>query len=380
MEFRPGAVEGLVSAAFANFYEGKRVLVTGHTGFKGAWLSLWLRNLGAAVTGVSLPAPTQPNLHEVVRAAAFAAEHECDIRDGGRLASLVAAIKPDVVFHLAAQAIVRQSYAEPLETFATNATGTAHLLEAVRCASLPCMVIVVTSDKCYENQGWDHGYRETDPLGGHDPYSMSKAAAELVAASWRRSFFLPDARLGHLVTVRAGNVIGGGDYAADRIVPDCVRSLLAGRAIAVRNPAATRPWQHVLDCLSGYLWLGVRLANVEKTSPLVGAFNFGPGLQANVPVRELVEELLRQWPGTWEHTPAPGAPKEAARLNLAIDKAAALLGWHPTWEFRDAVRATAQWYHERHVAKRADMTAFTLVQIAAFTDAARRKGLAWAVS
>lgn len=369
-----------MSAAFANYYAGKRVLVTGHTGFKGAWLSLWLQSLGATVTGVSLPAPTQPNLHEVVCTAAFAAEHECDLRDGQRLASLVAAAQPDVVFHLAAQAIVRQSHAEPVETFTTNATGTAHLLEAVRRAALPCTVIVVTSDKCYENQGWDYGYRETDPLGGHDPYSMSKAAAEFVTAAWRRSFFLTDSRLGHLVTVRAGNVIGGGDYAADRIVPDCVRSLLAGRAIAVRNPAATRPWQHVLDCLSGYLWLGARLANAEKSSPLANAFNFGPGLQANVPVRELVEELLRHWPGRWEHTPAPGAPQEAARLNLAIDKAAALLGWHPTWDFGGAVRATVEWYAARHVAQRPDLAAFTLQQIAAFTVAARRKGLAWAVS
>src|SRR6185503_11801912 len=210
---------------FQGFYQGKRVLVTGHTSFKGAWLTLWLHRLGAEVWGVSLPPPTVPNLHEIIKGQAFAGEIECDIRNLEALSAAVAKAKPEVIFHLAAQPIVRRSYAEPLETFATNAVGTANLLECVRRAELPCLLIIITSDKCYENREWEFAYRENDPLGGHDVYSMSKAASELVAQSWNKSFFVPNPKLGPVVTVRAGNVIGGGDYAADRIVPDCVRAL-----------------------------------------------------------------------------------------------------------------------------------------------------------
>src|SRR2546422_11663988 len=236
---------------YRSFYKDKRVLVTGHTGFKGAWLSLWLKKLGSEVWGVSLPPPTNPNLHEIIKTQAFAGEVECDIRNLDRLSGVIAETRPQLVFHLAAQPIVRRSYAEPLETLQTNAIGTANLLESVRRAESNCILIVITSDKCYENREWEFAYRENDPLGGHDVYSMSKAATELVAQAWNRSFFIPNPKLGPVATVRAGNVIGGGDYAQDRIVPDCVRALTDKRSILVRNPSAIRPWQHVLACLSG---------------------------------------------------------------------------------------------------------------------------------
>jgi len=363
---------------FDGYYAGKRVLVTGHTGFKGGWLSLWLQELGAEVTGLALPPETSPNLHQVIQPGTFAAEFDTDIRDAAALQRDLKSAAPDFIFHLAAQSLVRRSYAEPGETMRTNVLGTVNLLEAVRQLGRPVPVLIVTTDKCYENHGWDHGYRETDALGGHDVYSASKAACEIAVAAWRRSFFQPDANLGNLATARAGNVIGGGDYAADRIVPDCVRSLARGEPIRVRNPRATRPWQHVLDCLSGYLWLGAKLAAAPKNSPLAGAFNFGPSLQANRDVRALVEEFLRHWPGRWVDASDPGAPHEAGRLHLAIDKAAAQLGWQPTWEFADAVRHTAAWYRQRHEQGDAPMRQFSRSQIALFASEAAAKRQTWA--
>jgi CDP-glucose 4,6-dehydratase len=371
-------VESVVSTAFNNFYAGKRVLVTGHTGFKGGWLSLWLSKLGAKVGGISLEAPTNPNFYETISPGVFAGEQECDIRDLKALTLGIKQMKPDIIFHMAAQSLVRRSFANPVETFGTNALGTAHLLEAVRCNELSCPVIVITTDKCYENQGWEHGYRETDPLGGHDVYSMSKAAAELVVQSWRKSFFLPDPKLGNLASVRAGNVIGGGDYAGDRIVPDCIRALQAGQPIPVRNPSATRPWQHVLDCVSGYLWLGACLTGAEKQTPLASAFNFGPGADSNLPVRELVDEILKIWPGRWQQISEPNAPHEAAKLNLDISKAAELLQWFPVWSFKEAIQETIVWYHERHVKKNPDMLNFSLAQIDAFTTFAAARQIQWA--
>ena len=371
-------MESLARIMFNDAYKSQRVLVTGHTGFKGSWLSLWLQQLGARVYGLGLAAPTQPNLHEIVRTPTFEREIICDITDARALESAIREVAPDVVFHLAAQALVRPSYLDPMGTLEANVMGTANLLQTVCQAQLPCTVVVVTSDKCYQNNGWDYGYRESDPLGGRDFYSMSKAAAELVVQAWRATYFASDNRLGNLVSVRAGNVIGGGDYAQDRIVPDCVRALLAGHPIPVRNPASTRPWQHVLDCLSGYLWLGARVKSAPRNSPLVGAFNFGPGVQADLPVSKLVESILELWPGTWEQSGKMNEPHEASKLNLAIDKAAALLQWFPTWSFPESIKQTVQWYHQRHVVAGADMLGFCQSQLATFTAAAKVKNIAWA--
>jgi len=371
-------LRGKFGEMFHGFYQGKRVLVTGHTGFKGGWMSLWLKKLGATVYGISLPPPTVPNFHAVIDSYAFAGQNELDIRDLEALAKVVAEVKPEVVFHLAAQPLVRLSYAQPLETFQTNALGTAHLLESVRRAELPCPVIVVTSDKCYENREWEFAYREIDPLGGHDIYSMSKAATELVAQAWNRSFFQPNPKLGPVVTVRAGNVIGGGDYAADRIVPDCIRALAEKRPILVRNPAAVRPWQHVLECLSGYLWLVPQLDREGKNSKFAGAFNFGPEASARQPVRRLVEEILTEWPGEWVDGSDPKSVHEAKLLSLSIEKAGALLGWFPTWDFREAIHRTVAWYYQSQVAGNPDMLGFSAGQIDAYAAAAQKKQLTWA--
>lgn len=367
---------------FNNYYTGKRVLVTGHTGFKGSWLALWLSQLGAEVHGIGLHPENCPSHHETLDPARFASQRNCDIREFDLLRSAVAKIQPDIIFHLAAQALVLSSYQDPLGTFASNATGTAHLLEAVRLNRVCCPVIVVTSDKCYENREWALAYRENDPLGGHDVYSMSKAATELVAQSWNRSFFANDPGLGPVVTARAGNVIGGGDYAVDRVVPDCIRALHRSDPVLLRNPKAVRPWQHVLECLSGYLCLGERLASEGKHSPAASPFNFGPSPSATRSVRCLVEEILTFWHGDWIDGSNNDAAHEAALLSLAIDKAAHLLKWRPVWSFHEGVRATVEWYHLRHVGMTDfnGMEEFSCQQIAKYQVDAARRGLSWARS
>jgi CDP-glucose 4,6-dehydratase len=362
---------------FNHAYAGQPVLVTGHTGFKGAWLALWLRELGAQVFGYGWPPPTQPSLYEVIRQGTFAGEVDDDIRNRPSLLRILNEVQPSFVFHLAAQALVRQSYANPLETFAINALGTAHLLDAVRETGRRCVTIIVTSDKCYEHQRWDVGYRETDPMGGSDAYSMSKGAAELVVQAWRTSFFGPNSALGPVASVRAGNVIGGGDYAADRLVPDCVRALLASRPIDIRNPSFTRPWQHVLDCLSGYLWLGARLADPRSPVP-AGPYNFGPGPLRSLSVAEVVTRILNHWPGEWRDASNPNSVPESDRLALAIDKAVQVLDWLPTWGIDEAVLRTVQWYHHRHVVNHADMAGFTRRQLGDYCSQARQQGLPWA--
>ena len=353
-----------------SIYSGKRVLVTGHTGFKGAWLCEWLLGLGADVHGLALPA-LKPSLFftlELERRMKHAIQ---DIRDAHQLEHALREWQPEFIFHLAAQALVRVSYREPVQTFATNALGTAHVLEAVRAVNLPCNIVVVTTDKCYENNGQSRNFRESDPLGGHDPYSASKAAAEIVVASYRDSFFAHGTDVA-LASARAGNVIGGGDWAEDRIVPDSIRALSAGNPIPVRNPDFTRPWQHVLEPLGGYLLLGAKLAQARRSKSaaeiahIAQAFNFGPNPDANRTVRDLVEEVLRHWPGTWEQVTQEKHLKEAPLLSLAIDKAKDTLGWQPRWDFSRTVAETIAWYREQASGK-TSMTDFTQKQISAYT-------------
>jgi CDP-glucose 4,6-dehydratase len=332
------------SAPDLSFWGGRRVLLTGHTGFKGSWMALWLLELGAQVTGLALPPDTEPNLFAQLGLEQRLDHRVGDIRDPELLAQLVAETQPEVVLHLASQPLVRRSYAEPTATWATNVMGTIHLLEALRRLEQPCTAVLITTDKVYRNNEWLYGYRENDPLGGHDPYSSSKAAAELAIASWRASFCGSQPhQTPHLLiaSARAGNVIGGGDWAADRIVPDAMRALGRGEPIGVRNPAATRPWQHVLEPLGGYLLLAERLT---ADAALAGAFNFGPQLEANRSVRVLVEEALHHWPGSWVDQSDPGAPHEASLLNLVIDKAHHQLGWAPRWNFATTLERTVNWY------------------------------------
>ncbi len=372
---------------FANIYKGKRVLVTGHTGFKGAWLAEWLLALGAEVTGYALPPSTTPSLFVQLGLSHRLRHIEGDVRDLVSMRAAFATARPDFVFHLAAQPLVRVSYEQPVETFATNVMGTVHMLEAARLAAdpnRPCAIVAVTTDKCYENREWVHSYREEDPMGGHDPYSASKGAAEIIVASYRRSYFSARACSVRVATARAGNVIGGGDWALDRIVPDCIRALSRGETIPVRNKVATRPWQHVLEPLSGYLWLGAVLARStafakpHPTSTYASAFNFGPGLSSNRSVVELVQEILNRWPGHWEDKSDPHAPHEAKLLNLATDKAHHLLGWTPAWTFAEAAGFTVEWYRAACSASPPNIHALTSSQITTYTESARSAGIAWA--
>jgi len=351
-----------------SFWRGRPVLLTGHTGFKGSWLALWLLELGAKVTGFALVPETDPNLF-VQLELQHRLEHRLgDIRDAALLTDLVAETRPEVVLHLAAQPLVRRSYAEPTSTWATNVMGTIHLLEALRGLDQPCTAVLITTDKVYRNNEWFYGYRENDPLGGHDPYSSSKAAAELAIASWRSSFCgsLPH-QSPHLriASARAGNVIGGGDWAENRIVPDAMRALAKGEPIGVRNPEATRPWQHVLEPLAGYLQLAERLS---ADPSLADAFNFGPQLEANRSVRELVAAALHHWPGSWQDQSDPQAPHEASLLNLVTDKAHHQLGWSPRWNFSTTAERTVGWYRQVHEGK-ATALARCLADLESFNQA-----------
>lgn len=327
-------------------YRGRRVLLTGHTGFKGGWLSLWLSALGARVTGYALAPATDPNLFEAARIAEHVRHVEGDVRDASRLAEVWREARPEIVFHLAAQPLVRESYRAPVETLETNFNGTAHVLELARRSDERHAVVVVTSDKCYENREWVYGYREDDPVGGHDVYSMSKGAAELLVSSYRRSFFGDGERVA-LASARAGNVVGGGDWSAERIVPDCVRAATAGRALDVRSPRAVRPWQHVLEPLSGYLQLGARLLSQDAAERrrFCEAWNFGPEFGNTRNVAQLADAFFARWgEGGWRDAADANAPHEASLLRLAIDKAHARLGWSPRWNFAETVARTADWY------------------------------------
>jgi CDP-glucose 4,6-dehydratase len=365
---------------FGGAFAGRRALVTGHTGFKGSWLAFWLAQLDAHVIGAALaPADDQRLFGQLNLPDLLSEDRRVDVRDAAAVAEAVRRAEPDFVFHLAAQPLVRESYQDPAATFAANVQGVVHVLDAVRRLDRPCTVVVVTTDKCYENQDCRQGYAEEDRLGGHDPYSASKACAELVAASYRRSFFAAGQHI-RLATARAGNVSGGGDLARDRILPDAIRALRRGQPIPVRNKTATRPWQHVLEPLSGYLWLAAAMSapdlrGAADAATFCDAFNFGPALEDGRTVAALVEEVLRHAPGGWRDASDPHAAHEAARLHLAIDKADRVLGWRPVWNFADTVRRTVEWYaaEERGV----DLPAFTREQIAAYAHDAHHVGVAW---
>lgn len=341
------------------FWKGRRVLVTGHTGFKGSWASLWLSRLGAEVTGFALPPPTEPSLFVQARVGELVRHVEGDVRDIDRVVAAFKNAKPEIVLHLAAQALVHESYADPVGTYATNVLGTVNVLEAVRRVGGVRAAVVVTSDKCYENREWDWAYRESDAMGGHDPYSSSKGCQELVVAAYARSF-LPE--LG-LATARAGNVIGGGDWAKDRLVPDAIRAFSRKEKVVLRHPDATRPWQHVLDPLSAYLLLAERAA--AEPAAHRGAWNIGPDPGDAWPVARVVEALARRWgPGAGWVQGAGEHPHEAHTLALDASKARRRLGWHARVGMERALEWTAQWY--RDVAGGADARTATLAQIGQF--------------
>lgn len=367
---------------FGDIYKGRSVFITGHTGFKGSWLSAWLLAQGAEVTGFSLNVPTSPSCYESLGLhTRLRGDLRGDIRDAAAVGKAVAEARPEIVFHLAAQALVRESYLDPVGTFQTNMLGTLNVLEAMRhCPSIAAAVII-TSDKCYRNDEWIYGYRETDALGGSDPYSASKGCAEFVAHSYFASFFRDGPAC---ATVRAGNVIGGGDWAKDRIVPDCARAWQSGKPVVIRSPHATRPWQHVLEPLSGYLWLGARLLQNEAGGlsaydPRGQAYNFGPPADAVYPVVEVVKALGRHWPGFKSEIENAGQSpmKECGLLKLCCDKALAELDWKAILDFEETLRYTADWYASFH-AKGGDMWDYTQGQINAYVNAAQARGPLWA--
>lgn len=353
-----------------DFWKGRRVLLTGHTGFKGSWLSLWLHALGADVHGLALPSPTHPSLFETIDAAYGMTSCIGDIRDYQTVARAMSEAEPEIVLHMAAQPLVRLSYGQPVETYATNVMGTVHVLEAARHQPSVRAIVNVTTDKCYENREWVWGYRENEPMGGADPYSSSKGCAELVSAAYRSSYFNPADYGGRhrvaLATARAGNVIGGGDWAADRLIPDILRAFEAGQSVAIRNPLATRPWQHVLEPLSGYLLLAQDLHT--HGAALAEPFNFGPDESDVRPVQWIVERMVQSWngPAAW-HVDHDSHPHEAGYLKLDCAKAKTKLRWQPRWSLDQALTHVVHW-HQAWLSRQ-DMREFCLQQISSYTKA-----------
>lgn len=363
---------------FKDIYKGKRVLVTGHTGFKGSWLTAWLMNLGAKVAGYSLSIPTEPSHIEELGILSKIDHYLGDIKDYDNLLSVCKEFKPDIIFHLAAQPLVRDSYLDPRNTFEVNMLGTLNVLEVIRVMSDSIKVgIMITSDKCYDNVEWLYGYRENDALGGADPYSGSKGAAELIAKSYMLSFF-KDGK-SRIATVRAGNVIGGGDWAKDRIVPDIVKSWSNGHAVEIRSPYSTRPWQHVLEPLSGYLNLAAELYN-DQSELYNQAFNFGPDSKINKNVGELIDEMKLNWsssPG-WINQSVNDQMKESNLLKLSCDKANILLKWFPVMGFEETITFTISWYVDFYHNKK-NMHSVTNDQIDEYTKLAKLRGIEWAL-
>jgi CDP-glucose 4,6-dehydratase len=361
----PSRTDGAVEP---DFWRDRRVLLTGHTGFKGAWLSLWLQTLGARVTGFSSGVPTRPSLYELAHVGKGMESIEGDVRNFGELAAAIAAARPEVVIHMAAQSLVRPSFSEPRTTYEVNVMGTVNLLDAVRRDAGVRVVVNVTSDKCYENREWEWAYREHEPMGGHDPYSSSKGCAELVTDAFRRSFFGAQ-DTARIASARAGNVIGGGDWAQDRLIPDLMRAVLDGRTARVRSPESIRPWQHVLNPLGGYLVLAQALWSSEQ---LAGGWNFGPAEEDARPVRWIVQRMAASWPQQllWVEDAEPrlGRLHEARYLKLDSSRARALLGWQPRWGLGEGLDATVAWYRALRAGE--DMSAVTVEQIEAHERAA----------
>jgi CDP-glucose 4,6-dehydratase len=346
-----------------DFWKGKRVFLTGHTGFKGGWLSLWLSSMGVKVTGYALAPNTNPNFFDVVGVQGLVTQsHIADICDLTTLKIAMEQARPDVIIHMAAQPLVRHSYEAPVETFETNVMGTVNVLEAARVMSSVKAIVVITTDKCYENQEWAWGYRENEPLGGADPYSSSKACAELVTSAYRQSFFSGNAASASAVlgSARAGNVIGGGDWSVDRLIPDALTAFEAGKPLVLRNPLATRPWQHVLEPLSGYLMLAQAL--FENGKPFASAWNFGPGDEGNRTVEQVIDILGRSWGGKvgWQQDPS-AQPHEAHLLKLDCSKAHQELHWAPKWKLDQSIEKIVQW-HQAFKARK-DMKTISFEQI-----------------
>jgi len=349
------------------FWRGRRIFLTGHTGFKGGWLATWLLEMGALVTGYSLPAETEPSYFQLCNLDRKLVSVTGDIQDRRSLETAITRSQPEIIFHLAAQPLVRRSYREPLLTLAVNVMGTANVLEIARNIDSVKAIVAVTSDKCYENREWLWGYREDEALGGRDPYSASKACAELVTSAYSRSFFDRPESPTACATARAGNVIGGGDWAGDRLVPDAIRALTRDRPVILRNPAAVRPWQHVLEPLSGYLRLAELLAT--EGAPWNGAWNFGPAEESVISTSALLDLVFHMWgKGEWNAGDNAGAPHEARSLRLDCSKARELLGWRPRLTIVDAARITVDWYRQALLSEPGDMYAFSAAQIHSYEN------------
>lgn len=358
-------------------FAGSKVLITGHTGFKGGWLAVWLKHLGATVIGCANKIPTNPALFQEVGLDTFVQDFRIDVRNFEKVSGLISEKKPNFIFHLAAQPLVRASYETPQDTWSTNANGTLNVLEAVRKSNNPCVVIFVTSDKCYDNQNWAWGYKETDRLGGPDPYSASKAAAELAISSYVRSYF-PTSGLVRVGVGRAGNVIGGGDWASDRLVPDCVRSWSENKVVELRNPNSTRPWQHVLEPLSGYLALAMEL---HKSPNLQGeAFNFGPPTDQTLSTLDLVSMMAKHWGDVSWRVLADERKdaEEALLLKLNCDKSMHCLGWKATFDIEKTIGSTVSWYKNFYEVENLNCLNISLNQISSFINLAKSRGLPWA--
>lgn len=365
---------------FNNTFAGKTIVLTGHTGFKGAWLTAWLNLLGARVVGISLDPVSHPNHFALGKFSQSLIHNSIDIRNFDEVVRVIKDSKPDFVFHLAAQALVRTSYEDPSLTWSTNVLGTLNILESLKKLSTKCIAILITSDKCYENVEWTWGYRENDRLGGQDPYSASKASAELLIHSYFRSFFLNPENGIRIATARAGNVIGGGDWSRDRIIPDCVRAWSNNQEVMLRNPGSTRPWQHVLEPLGGYLCLA---ANLYQGPKLHGeSFNFGPHSGQNHSVLELVEEMAKYWPQVrWVLAdPSKVSGHEATLLKLNCDKALHSLQWRPTLDFYTTTKMTAEWYKKYYDDESIDILELTKTQINEYYLVSKKLGIEWANS